>query len=124
MENVYLKKFGEKQKREEYRNDMKNLKRFLERTSWYNQKLIEGESITNIFVETAILNGLESILEEDKFCGLSTPEEIIHIVNMHPWIVKMMEEEVYAMAYSYGKFREEPTDIEPINQMLLEMRKK
>ena len=124
MENVYLNEFGENQKKEEYRNDMKNLKRFLERTSWYNQKLIEGESITNIFIETAILNGLESLLEEDKFCGLSTPEEMIHIVNMHPWIVKMMEEEVYAMAYSYGKFKDGITEIEPINQKILEMKQK
>ncbi len=110
---------------ETYKNEMAKLKSFLERTALYNEQLLKGKSIQDIFLDAALRNGLESVLEGDKFYSIEEQKDLLNLVNMHPWLTSVMEDEIYAMAYSYGKlYKDIKIDILPIHKKILEMKQR
>ena len=103
--------------------DMFMLKHFLMLTSYFSAKLNNGETIDDIFSETAKKYHLGYISKRnvyyytDYFSGHKIPEFIKH----------NLEEEIYAMAYAYAKLNQnskEKPQTYIIRKKIREMKKK
>lgn len=122
-ENGYERKFTinelyDKYKNLEYKIEMERLKKFLEKSSEYSEKLVYGIDIENIYIFTLGKYYLEEITKDGKCYCLDQTEET------RTWVKKEIEESLYAMAYAYAKMFNEtqPTKIEILDDKILEMR--
>lgn len=115
-----IKDLYEKFKIQEHKNEMNRLKDFIEKSSEYRERLVDGENIDDIFTDMAIKHNLSSISDDGKYIYTD-------LDKMYPWSNREIEEEIYAMAYAYEKM---PSDIkeqsqtEIINKKILEMKKR
>lgn len=115
-----IKDLYEKFKIQEHKAEMNRLKDFIEKSSEYSERLVAGESIDSIFNDIAIKHNLSSISDDGKYIDNDLDE-------MYPWTKKSIEEEIYAMAYAYGKMSDdikEQPQTEIINKKMLEMKKR
>lgn len=130
--NGYDKKFRfmdlyEKFKIQDHNAQMNRLKDFLEKTSKYSEMLATGETIDSIFRNMAIAHNLKNISEDGTYHYTDVISDRVGQSEMFSWDKKEVEEEIYAMAYAYGKMYSESKEqpkTEVINQKLLEMKKR
>ncbi len=107
--------------------EMNRLKKFLEKTSKYSERLASGESIDSIFEDVASEHNLKCISEDGTYHYTDVISHRVGQSEMFSWAKKEVEEEIYAMAYAYAKMssdiKEQPkTAI--INKKILEMKKR
>lgn len=122
-----IKDLYEKFKAQDHKAEMNRLKRFLEKTYKYNERLADGESIDNIFADMARKHNLKGISEDGTYYYTDVISSRGGQSEMHSWDKKEVEEEIYAMAYAYGKMNndvKEHPQTEIINKKLLEMKKR
>ncbi len=122
-----IKDLYEKFKTLDHEVEMSRLKSFLEKASEYRDRLDFGDNIDSIFAEMASEHDLKSISEDGTYHYTDIFRDRVGCSEMYPWDKEKVEEEIYAMAYAYGKkysdAKEQPqTDI--INQKILEMKKR
>lgn len=105
-----------------YKNDMGDLKLFLEKVSKYNERLIAGESIDNIFDDVAEKHNLGRISQKGTYyCYDNIKRKMYHSDKL------TIEGEIYAMAYAFGTMpndNKEQPQTAIINKKLLEMKRK
>ena len=115
-----IKDLYEKFKIREHKNEMNRLKDFIEKSSEYRERLVDGETIDDIFTDMAIKHNLSSISDDGEYIYTD-------LDKMYPWSNREIEEEIYAMSYAYEKMssdiKEQP-QTEIINQKILEMKKR
>lgn len=122
VEDLY-KKF----KIQEYKADMFRLRKFLEKTSEYNEMLASGETIDSIFKKDVIAKNFKKELKYGKYYYTNLIGENGDYSRLDSWSKKEVEEKIYAMAYAYGKMNsdvKEKPQTEIINKKLLEMKKR
>ena len=128
--NGYDKRFTmtdlyNKFKKQEHNKKLKELKLFLEQTSFYYQKLQNGENIDSIFNQLALNFNLKSISKDGKYFFNDKMKEITGQSEMTSWLKNDVESDIYAMAYAYDKLalnKEKPTT-EIIIEKIKEMKK-
>ena len=126
--NDYDRKFTiaemyEKFKTQCHNNEMRELKKFLELSSKYSDKLAVGVSVDSIFESMASENDLAYIDDDGRYYYTFKLENRL----MYPWDAKKVDEEISAIAYAYEKTdveNKEQPKIDIINKKILEMKKR
>ena len=130
--NDYDRKFTmndlyEKFRKFEHDNEMNILKEFLEKVSKYSERLANGESIDTIYSDVAREHNLKYISEDGTYHYTDIIRKRAGRSEMRPWDARRVEEEIYAMAYAYGKMAKS-IEAEPqtkiIIKKILEMQEK
>lgn len=82
----------------EYKKGLNELKKFLEMTKKYNESLLNGKNMHNIFCRLAEEKGLSHISRRGKFYNENGKE-------MHIWDKEPIDNELYAMGYAFAKLK-------------------
>lgn len=128
--NSYDRKFTinelyEKFKVQKHNCELNQLKKFLELTGQYNEKLANGESIDSIFESMAHKHNLKYIAEDGTYHYTDIIKNRVGRSKMYSWDAEEVDEEIYAMAYAYDKFKtNEQSQIQIIDKKVLEMKKR
>ncbi len=122
-----IKELYEKFKVQKHNNEMDKLKKFLELTSKYSEELVNGHSIDAIFESMARNHNLKYVAEDGTYHYTDIISNRIGQSQMYSWDAKEVDEEIYAMAYAYGKMNNDSKQVpqtEIINKKILEMKKR
>lgn len=117
----------EKFKVQSHDYELYKLKKFLELTGKYNQRLTNGRSIDAIFESMARKHNLKYVAEDGTYHYTDTIRDRVGRSQMYYWDVEKVDEEIYAMAYTYAKIddvNKQPAQTEIINKKILEMKKR
>lgn len=119
-----IKELYEKFKVQQHKNEMKQLKNFLELTGKYSQELVSGHNVDDIFQSMAQEHHLKYIAQDGTYHYTDKFRDVLN--QLYFFNKKEIEAEIYAMAYAYGKMNEEskqPPQTEIINEKILEMKR-
>lgn len=115
----------EKFKIQHHNKEMNQLKKFLESTNGYSEKLANGESIDSIFEEMAKEHNLKYVAEDGTYHYTDVIRNRVGQSKMHSWDAQEVDEEIYAMAYAYAKMKsDEQSQVQVIDKKILEMKKR
>ena len=126
--NEYDRKFTikdlyQKFKMQEHNIELKQLRRFLELTGEYNEKLASGNSIDTIYKNMARKHNLKCITEDGTYLYDDYMSSRLGHSEMYYGKVATIEREIYAMAYAYGKLNtNQESSIPIIDKKILEMK--
>ena len=115
----------EKFKVQKHKNEMNELKKFLELTSKYGERLANGRSIDAIFESMARKHNLKYVALDGTYHYTDIISRRVGHSQMYSWDAKEVDEEIYAMAYAYEKMNDgkQIPQTEIINRKILEMKK-
>lgn len=117
----------EKFKVQRHNAELNELKKFLELTGQYNQRLANGRSIDAIFGSMARKHNLKYVAEDGTYHYTDIIKNRVGQSQMYFWDAEEVDEEIYAMAYAYAKMDDDskqPPQTEIINKKILEMKKR
>jgi hypothetical protein len=83
-----------------YKKDLSQLKEFLEGTNKYNEALLIGLNMHDIFCELAEEEGLAHISRRGKYYNENGQ-------TMHIWDTELIDKELYVMGYAFTKLKAE-----------------
>ena len=113
----------EKYKIQCYQRDLGQLKKFLKSTNEYNDRLLSGESINDIYNEMANKHGLKYISKDGTYYYSDELRNKYGRDKMYDWSIYDVDVELYAMAYAFAKLREnQKSFINGIDQKINEMK--
>ncbi len=106
--------------------EMKILKEFLELTSKYSEKLVNGRSIDAIFDSMAREHNLKYVADDGSYHYTDIISARVGQSQMFSWDAQEVDEEIFAMAYAFEKMNDSQQipKTEIINKKILEMKKR
>lgn len=114
----------EKFKVQKHNYELNQLKKFLELTGEYNEKLASGEKIDKMFLNMARENDLQYIAEDGTYHYTDKIKERVGYSEMNPWDAGKVEEKICAMAYAFAKLNpDKNSNVQAIDKKILEMKK-